>query len=228
MPIRTVLFSMSVSPLADENLFAAAYWAVSPERRQKTDRYRMPKDRQLSLGAELLLRYALQGFGISEYHLEYNDLGKPFLRDSNISVSISHSGTYVLCAAADRAVGCDIEQIKPVDLKIAKRFFCPEEYADIVSAPTPEAQTALFYRYWTLKESFMKVTGLGMKLPFNSFRIVHEPQLAVLQSVDENRYGFAEYEGIPGYACALCTVGECREVPLQTVQLSEQLSELKE
>ena len=26
-----------------------------------------------------------------------------------------------------------------------------------------------FYRLWTLKESFMKVTGLGMKLPLDSF-----------------------------------------------------------
>ena len=224
--IKPVLYAASVAPLADRELYAAAYAAVSPARREKTDRFRFEKDRRLSLGAELLLRHALRSEGLSEVPIlfDYGAQGKPHFKDSGVFFNLSHSEEYVICALAPYEVGCDVEQITPIDLNIARRFFFRSEYDDIAAQTTDTARNDLFFRYWTLKESFMKVTGLGMKLPLDAFEIVRTPEIAVRQSVDTRQYSFAEFDELSGYKCALCTAGDCRGAALHIVDLEKILS----
>ena len=220
---KPVLYAASVAPLADAARYAAAYAEVSPARREKTDRFRFEKDRRLSLGAELLLRRALRAEGLGEVPMAftYGAQGKPYFKDGGVYFNLSHSGEYVLCALAPYEVGCDVEQITPIDLKIARRFFFRSEYDDIAAQTTEEARSELFFRYWTLKESFMKVTGLGIKLPLDAFEIVRASEITVRQSVDTRQYSFAEFDEISGYQCALCTAGDCRGVVLHTVDFAE-------
>lgn len=50
--------------------------------------------------------------------------GKPVVRQlPSFHFNLSHSGDWVVCAVDDAPVGIDIEEIKPIDLAIAKRFF---------------------------------------------------------------------------------------------------------
>lgn len=50
--------------------------------------------------------------------------GKPVVRHiPSFHFNLSHSGDWVVCAIDDAPVGIDIEEIKPIDLAIAKRFF---------------------------------------------------------------------------------------------------------
>lgn len=220
------LYAADVSVLADPQFYAAAYAAASPARRGKTDRYHFAKDRYLSLGAELLLHHALRAAGICGLpaDLDYGAQGKPYLRDSGIFFNLSHSGSWAVCAVSACEVGCDVEKIAPIDLEIAKRFFFRTEYDDIAAQTTEETRNEMFYRYWTLKESFMKATGLGMKLPLDAFRIVRGSEISVVQPVDGRSYHFAEYEEIPGCKCALCTAGDCRGAALRMVDLRQTLS----
>lgn len=109
-------------------------------------------------------------------------------------------------------------------MPIGKPFFFRAEYDDIAAQTTQEARNGMFYRYWTLKESFMKATGLGMKLPLDAFRIVRGSEISVVQSVDGRNYHFAEYEEIPGCKCALCTAGDCRGAALRMADLRQILS----
>ena len=223
---KTVLYAASVAPLADSDRYAAAYAAVSPARREKTDRFRFEKDRRLSLGAELLLRHALHSEGLGEVPMAftYGTQGKPYFNGSGVSFNLSHSGEYVVCALAPYEVGCDVEQITPIDLNIARRFFFRSEYDDIAAQTTEAARNELFFRYWTLKESFMKVTGLGMKLPLDAFEIVRGAEITVRQSVDYRQYSFAEFDALSGYKCALCAAGDCRGAVLHKVDLEKNIS----
>ena len=222
---KPVLYAASVAPLADTERYAAAYAAVSPARREKTDCFRFEKDRCLSLGAELLLRYALHAEGLGEVPMLFDcgAQGKPRFKGSGVFFNLSHSGEYVVCALALYEVGCDVEQITPINLNIARRFFFRSEYDDITAQTTQEARNDLFFRYWTLKESFMKVTGLGMKLPLDAFEIVRGADIAVRQSVDERPYSFAEFDDLIGYKCALCAAGDCRGAVLHTVDFAKVL-----
>lgn len=197
------LLTMNSTPLEDDWVFAEAYASLSPFRQEKIDRYRFRRDKNLSLGAGLLLDCALKEFSLREREMQYG-LGeneKPyFVSAPELQFNLSHSHTQVLAALSDSPVGCDIEQVKPVDLKLAKRFFHEEEYAAILCAPNEQERQRLFFRFWTLKESYMKCTGAGFRMPLDSFciRLLDPPEI-----VGEKVF-FKEYD-IPGYCAALCT-----------------------
>lgn len=218
-----LLYAADAASLADAQLYARSLNAVSPLRRQKAERLADVRDRRLSIGAELLLRCALRDAGIGEFPLEFGfgPQGKPHLKDHSISFSLSHSGQYALCAVGACDVGCDVEKIRPIDLKLAKRFFAPSEYDDIAARPTPEAKTELFFRYWTLKESFMKATGLGLLLPMDEFQMILGDNISAEQTVDGRSYSFREFEDIPGYRCALCAAESCSDTHLHIIDLKD-------
>ena len=220
-----ILFAADVTALKDAELYHLAYAAATPARREKTDRFRFEKDRRLSLGAEALLRHALRcaDLDAASAGFDYGADKKPYLKDGRLFFNLSHSGIWAVCAVAGYEVGCDVEQVAPIDLKLARRFL-PEEYADILSQPTAEERLELFYRYWTLKESFLKATGLGMKLPMDRFQIRLGTEISVIQSVDGRRYTFREYDDLPGCRCALCAAGECRDTELRIVDLQKILA----
>ena len=203
------LYAVCIAALENETLYRAAYHAASPARRLRTDRLRSPEDQRRALWAELLLRYALrengvrfpEGFVIGEY-------GKPYLPGGELFFNLSHAGEWVVCAVSASELGCDIERIGHGDINVAKRFFTAEEYADIASKPSPEERAALFCRYWTLKESFLKATGRGLSLPLNSFSVRLGEKTTVIGTADEREFRFREYAAFPGYRCAVCARGE--------------------
>ena len=150
-------------PLQNQRLFEL----VSPERREKVIRYRMLDDRKRSLGAGIILRRILQENGLSESDLQYSENEKP-VADS-VFFNVSHAGDYVVGVSSDCEVGCDIEKIRKAPMEIAQRHFLAVESAYIQEAPDRDKA---FFTLWTLKESYMKMTGKGMSLPLNSFEIV--------------------------------------------------------
>ena len=140
---------------------------ISPKRREKVIRYRMPDDRKRSLAAGLIIRKILNENGLSEDSLKYSENGKPLA--DNLFFNISHAGDYVVGVSSDREVGCDIEKIVDAPLEVADRFFHLKEAEYIKSA---EDKNRAFFTLWTLKESYMKMTGRGMNLPLDSFEVV--------------------------------------------------------
>ena len=224
-PAGCVLYAASVQPLTDPELYAAAYALASPLRREKTDRLRLERDRRLSLGAEALLRLGLRAAG-QDFPREFilGPYGKPYLPGKGLFFSLSHSGEWVLCALGRQELGCDVECRGEAKLRLARRCFHPEELADILRQPTEPEQQALFYRYWTLKESFLKATGRGLSLPLNEFCIRREGGLRVVQRADSRDFRFREFDAIPGCAAALCAAGPA-EAELVFTELTGFLSE---
>ncbi len=219
---KNLLFAADVSALEDDYLFKAAYAKASGERKRKTDRYRFRRDKNASLGVELLLQYALERLGIHKFTCSYGKAGKPFLAGcDDVFFSLSHCGNSVLCAVSEHEIGADIECVKDADLRIAKRFFCPAEYEHIAAQETEEGRRETFYRFWTLKESFLKAAGLGLRLPLNQFEIIINDEINVVQSVDDRRYFFREYGDFSGCRCAVCTADAPFAAELQTVDIRD-------
>ncbi len=193
---KTVLYAACTDYLRSTDAYRAAYESVSPERRQKTDRYRRESDRRLSLGAGVLLAYALREFGYADEPVfRTGEHGKPYI-EGGPEFSVSHSGEYVLCAVSDVPVGCDVELVAEQPRGVAKRFFTADEFAECTCAED-------FFRIWTRKESFIKATGLGMSLPLTSFSTFGGT--VTRDGVD----WFIKNYALSGYACALCTRGDC-------------------
>ena len=198
---------LNVDIYNDDLLFEEAFSGLSEYRRKKIRSYRFRKDQNLSLGVGVLLDRGLRDYGLSEAEMEYGSVenGKPvFLNAPEIFFNVSHSGHMAMAAFSNVPVGCDIEIMEKADLRVADRFFTENECRLIREAPSGPDE--MFFRLWTLKESFMKVTGYGMKLPLSEFEMkLHDDgTFSVIQSVDHGFYRFTEYDHIPGYRCAFC------------------------
>lgn len=136
---------------------------ISAQRREKVMLMRNERDRRLSVAAYLQLLNALETeYGITAPpHFDFHDGGKPFIAGrQDICFSMSHCRCGVACAVSDRPVGIDIETIRPYRRELAERVMNTEEMDVITSSPHPEIE---FIRLWTMKESFLKMTGEGIR-----------------------------------------------------------------
>ncbi|ERT08020.1 phosphopantetheine--transferase domain protein [Lyngbya aestuarii BL J] len=141
---------------------------LSPDERERANRYRQQRDRVRFIVARGVLRIVLAGYlGLSPSELEFNysERGKPQLKTNStgIEFNVSHSEDKALFAIAlNRRVGIDIELIRPMEvLQLAKRFFRESEYL-FLRALEDREQIRGFFQLWTAKEAYVKATGEGL------------------------------------------------------------------
>lgn len=200
---------LDVTPLiADPALFASWYAKMPAWRRRSIDKMKHSSGKCLSLGVGILLHKALQDMGIKEDpdEVEFNEHGKPYYPNlPGVHFSLSHSGERAMCVVADNEVGCDVEKIKNKNCDIAERFFAGDENALLKSIADETAQKEMFFRLWTLKESFIKCIGTGLATPLDAFSIVPEQDKITLnQSINNCQYRFVEIELDDGYRYSAC------------------------
>ena len=68
----------------------------------------------------------------------------------------------VMCAISDKEVGCDVKKQAALDRSLAEYVMQDHELEWIYGASREQEQQHIFFRLWTLKESYMKATGLGI------------------------------------------------------------------
>lgn len=156
------------------------------ERQMKILASKQKQKRVQSLGAGLLLNHVFHKHGISSDTLKTDENEKPIAE--GICFNLSHSGDYVICVVSERAVGCDIEQIKEAPKLVEERAFSVEENA-YLKLFSGDAYNREFFRLWTKKESFLKMKGIGIRVP--------------LQTLEMTECYFEEYE-ISGYQMTVC------------------------
>lgn len=93
--------------------------------------------------------------------------GKPRLEDGvgvDLRFNLAHSGGVVMLGVAvARAVGVDVEFMRPLDdlEGVMRTAFTPAERDDVLAC-APDARAARFFRLWTRKEAYLKATGRGL------------------------------------------------------------------
>ena len=108
------------------------------------------KRRQEWLASRVLLK-ELAG---EELLIAYHDDGAPYLPDSSLSLSISHTNGYAAVLLQEQgAVGIDIEYRSDRVLKIRSRFMSPEENASV----GPDYETEHLLVHWCAKEALFKM-----------------------------------------------------------------------
>lgn len=158
------------------------------------------KQRCLSLAGKLLLQKVLQerGYSLADCIVQKN--GKPELKGTeDFHFNLSHSGEYVLLATSSLPIGADIERIRERLPKGLVRILSKEEEEILESLPKQE-QPALFFRFWTRKESFVKAIGGRIFVKPFLLSMVEKGQL-VERYEDFHFYDFP----INGYALSLCS-----------------------
>lgn len=176
--------------------------SLPAERCDKIHKQKQVQKRRQSVAAGLLLKRVLSIYGISEDGIRLGEHGKPEIE--GIHFNLSHSGDFVVCAVSERyPVGCDIEAVKKMDERVAERFFgsTENEYLNSISE---EKRDEEFIRLWTLKESYLKMTGEGLSVPLNDIELTLEGQTRVLRKGVVQPCVFKEY-AVSGYKLAVCS-----------------------
>lgn len=196
------LYALDIRTLPDPAEHPEILEFVGDRRKEKVMKYRQADGRKRSLGAGILLCKILPHFGVSPDKIRIREGGKP--EADGICFNLSHSGDLVICAFGEKEVGCDVEKIAESPKRIAERFFHPGEKAYLKSCGQ-EKRNEEFYRLWTMKESYIKMTGEGMRLSLD--RIEFRPgaeKVGVFRDGEPLSCQIREYD-VPGYKITVCS-----------------------
>ena len=137
------------------------------------------RDRAARLKFEDARRRFVIGRGLLRIHLadllnmppeavqfRYSEHGKPDLNhDTDLRFSVAHSADLLLITTAlGRAIGVDVEHLRPMPqmMSLAQSYFTQDEQKRLEHL-TGDAQRAYFFRCWTAKEAYVKVSGAGFR-----------------------------------------------------------------
>lgn len=204
------VYIADATKLQDQQLYRRLYACLDADRRAKADYFLFEKDKRLSVAAGALLQHALQRENIREPAFEVTATGKPYLAgEERLYFNLSHSEGMVMCAISDKEVGCDVEKQAALDRSLAEYVMQDHELEWIYGSSREQEQQHRFFRLWTLKESYMKATGLGISLEPKSFGMLALDGIpAVKNPVDEKRFYFKEFFLDDGYCYACCVLSE--------------------
>jgi 4'-phosphopantetheinyl transferase len=155
---------------------------LDDEERARAARFHFDDDRRSYVAAHALLRVELSrraGRAPRDWRFAATRLGKPYLLDPprNLRFSLTHTRGMVAVAVAEGVeVGVDVEPSdrRAESMKLARRFFAPEEVA-LLAAVEGEARRETFFAIWTLKEAVVKATGQGLARALDSFVVSLDP-----------------------------------------------------
>lgn len=119
-----------------------------------------PKRRREFIIGRVLIKQVLAdllGQNPNDILLSLKENRIPYLPNSDLYFSLSHSESFVLLAVSEYPVGIDIEQIKPRNLNRLKSVLTQQQIQTMQLLSDDEEKTAFFYRCWTMKEASFKL-----------------------------------------------------------------------
>lgn len=153
-----------------ENLTEAAHlletWkAQMPQFRQSYgDKYRFDEDRLRCTAAFCLLSSAL---GFVPDGFSYGQHKKPYI-EGGPCFSMSHGKDCIAVSVSEYDTGVDIETLTEAPMEVVERVFTPRERAQIAES---DDKDRTFFTLWTLKESYIKMKGMGLHFPLQDLEI---------------------------------------------------------
>ncbi len=197
MSQQVVVRAVSILELNEEKV--APFWALLEKEQQSyVLSHKDSRDRIRSL-----IGYVLASVSAKKplpVHFEKGPYGKPFI-EGGPKFSISHSGSYVVCAISNEEVGVDVQRHTEIDyLPIAERFYQKEEVKAIQEAEHPKLT---FFQIWAKKEALLKCSGVGLSRDFEKI-----PALTEQVKQGKERFYFLNLPFVMGYSLALCGKNE--------------------
>jgi 4'-phosphopantetheinyl transferase len=201
-------------PSADQSL-------LSTEERARAARFYFDKDRDLFVLGKRMTRTLVGrelGMGPAALRFAAGARGKPELAGpgdaAGLTFNLAHSGTYVyLALARGRRLGVDVEFGRPEIecVELGRRFFCEAEIALLESGP-PDETRRLFFKFWTLKEAYLKAEGSGLGISLTAMDasgVPDEPLAPPVAPVEDEPRGILvqRLDAPHGYAAAVAADG---------------------
>ena len=144
---------------------------LSPDEKNRADRFHFERDRQRFIVGRGILRNILSRYlniAANQIEFAYSSRGKPALggtcSDYKLQFNLSHSQDLAVYAITrDRLIGIDIEYMRSIldAEQIVNRFFSQNEQL-VFSKLASNHKEIAFFHAWTQKEAFLKATGDGL------------------------------------------------------------------
>lgn len=164
-----------------ESQILKAFSCVQPEEKERIGRFVFKRDAKASLIGRLLIRKFIaenSDLGYNEILLKRNELGKPFVENSQVKgklkFSVSHHGRLVVFVGhlSKSEIGIDVMTVKyqggkelPYFFHLMSRHFGTNEWNVIKNtSSSDDVKMMLFNRNWALKESYLKAVGTGISV----------------------------------------------------------------
>jgi len=146
---------------------------------------------------ESLYQYGFDGSDDKTPAILRTEKGKPYTDVSKdgrqVHFSVSHSGSCFACIFSRQPVGIDIQQVRHANIdKLSRRYFTQEEQEYV-----REHGSDGFFRLWTRKEAYAKLTGLGIE------EIMRKTSVLDRKDVD-----FSDFRLSDDMYCSCCTMAE--------------------
>lgn len=140
--------------------FLLQFSPIEKQQRILSQRIKQNAD-SMVVGAAIARHMLWKKFAIPlDARIAYGEFGKPYLSDyPGVHFNISHSRQYVACAVCSEPIGIDVQVIGCYRRDVAKRVCSSIELSQI---ETSVEQAAEFTKIWTMKEAYVKRTGLGI------------------------------------------------------------------
>ena len=188
------------------------YELLDKDRKRKVSALKNQKEKERSIFAGLLLRYAFleAGYDTRAWHraeIQKGLYGKPYIKGYHaFHYSLSHSGEWVVCAADTIPVGADIQEMKSWKLQIAKRFYHEEEYNRLLALEETDTDTKTkeFYSIWTAKESVVKLIGRGIGAGISQY-VTSDDYSCVYDMDNRQTINMRLYDELEGYIACICS-----------------------
>ncbi len=171
----------------------------------------------LQLLSHALFDYANISMDASDLpsQIEKGSHGKPFLAShENLHYNISHCSDMVACAISHAPVGVDIEEIRDFPEHILRRVLTDDEKAFLNQVGTDSiSRNEWFYRLWTLKESRIKHSGMGLAMDLTSFSFTYDLKLEPYAiSCSDDGLSFFQQIVEERYVLSLCTESSVKNI----------------
>ena len=127
--------------------------SLSGNDKERLEGFRASARKKQWLAYRQLLSYML---GMPNLSLHYDTHGKPYISDSDLHLSVSHSGDYAAVITCSKGpAGIDIEKVSHRVLKVEDRFLSDIEKIN----PDDSDRMDKLCIYWCAKEALFKLHG---------------------------------------------------------------------
>ena len=183
---------------------------IEPKRLSRIESTKNEREKLKLLCTGVLLYKALHEHGISSKDILYKENGKPYIGNRNdFFFNLSHSGDKIFLCLSDAEIGCDIQKEVEANDSLIKRI-CSEE--EIIENPDVSDE---FNLVWAIKESFTKLSGIGISYDFKN--ITYERDKDLFKIFDRNvklAYAIEIDAGVGYRAVVTC----CRKIHITEIK----------
>ncbi|MFT6108269.1 MAG: 4'-phosphopantetheinyl transferase [Planctomycetota bacterium] len=156
---------------------------LDEQEQSRLARFRFERDADSYASAHALVRLALSSVNPavkpSDWSFHVAEFGKPELPPpSDLRFNLSHTRDLVAAGTLVGAeIGVDVEAIgtREVAQELRSRVLSPLEVRALDELPL-DRQARRFFAIWSLKESFIKACGLGLRMPLREISFAFDSQ----------------------------------------------------